>query len=73
MEERGGQTHSQIHGRHLILLHQVDHVVEEAQQRLQDLPALIRQQQDGGLHGLQPLLLGDVCGKRGTRSLEEQP
>lgn len=68
MEEGGGQTHSQVHGRHLILLHGMDHVVEEAQQRLQHLPALIGQQQDGRLHCLQLLLFGDVCRKGGAGS-----
>lgn len=73
MKEGGGQTHRQVHWRHLVLFHQVDHVVQEAQQRLQDFPALIRQQQDGRVHRLQPLLFGDICGKVGARSLVEQP
>lgn len=73
MKEGGGQTHSQVHGCHLILFHRVDHVTQEAQQRLQDLPAFVGQQQDGRLHCMQPLLLGDICRKAGAGSLEEQP
>lgn len=60
VKEGGGQTHGQVHGRHLILFHQVHHVVEEAQEGLQGLPVLVRQQQDGCLHRLQPLFLGDI-------------
>lgn len=73
MKERRGQTHSQVHGRHLILFHQVDHILEEAQKCLQDFPALVSQQQDGGLHCLEPLLFGDICGKVGASASEEQP
>lgn len=72
MEEGGGQTHRQVHGRHLVLLHQVHHVLEEAQQRLQHLPVLVGQQQDGGLRCLQLLLLGDICGNDGAAALEGQ-
>lgn len=73
MEKGGGQTHSQVHGCHLVLFHQVDHVIEKTQQRLQDLPALVGQQQDGSLGRLQPLLLGDICGKVGAGSRVGQP
>lgn len=73
MKERGGQTHSQVLGCHLILFHQVGNVLEEAQKRLQDVPALISQQKDGSLHCLQPLLFGDICGKVGARASEKQP
>lgn len=73
MKKRGGQTHSQVLGCHLILFHQVGHVLEEAQKRLKDVPALIGQQQDGSLHCLQPLLFGDICGKMGARASEEHP
>lgn len=38
-KREGGQTHGQVHGRHLILFHRVYRVVKEAQQRLQHLPA----------------------------------
>ena len=67
VEERGGQAHGQVHGRHLVLFHQADHVVQEAQQRLQDVTALVRQQQGGRLRCLQPLLLGDIWGRVGAR------
>lgn len=60
MKEGGGQAHGQIHGRHLILVHQVYYVMQEAQESLQGLPVLVGQQQDGCLHGLQPLLFGDI-------------
>lgn len=60
MEQGRGQTHSQVHGCHLILFHQVDHVVQETQERLQDLSVLIGQEQNGSLHCLQPLLFGDI-------------
>lgn len=43
MKEGGGQTHCQVHGRHLILFHQVDDVIQETQERLQDLPVLVGQ------------------------------
>lgn len=62
MEEGRGQTDSQVHRSHLILLHGGD-VAQETQQGLQNLPVLIRHQHDGCLHRLQPLLLGHVWGK----------
>ncbi|TNN54099.1 hypothetical protein EYF80_035720 [Liparis tanakae] len=44
-------------GHHQLSLH--SHVTQEVEQRLQDLPVLIRHQQDGRSDGLQPLLLWD--------------
>ena len=67
MKERRPQTHSQVHGRHLVLLHQGGDVAQEGEQRLQDLPVLVRHQQDGRSDGLQPLLLRDVWREEGMR------
>ena len=72
MKEGGGEAHGQIHGCHLILVHQGHYVMQEAQERLQGLPVLICQQQDGGLHGLQPLFSGDIWREVSTRLLEEE-
>lgn len=63
MKKRRGQAHSDVHGRHLVLLHGRGDVTEEAEQRLEHLPVFIRHQHDGRLDGLQPLVLWHVYKK----------
>lgn len=41
VEKGGGQAHSDVHGRHLILLHGGSDIAEETEQRLQHLPVFI--------------------------------
>lgn len=63
MKKRRGQAHSDVHGRHLVLLHGRGDVTEEAEQCLENLPVFIRHQHDGRLDGLQPLVLWHVYKK----------
>lgn len=61
MEERGRQAHGQVGGCHLVLLHSCRDVAQEVEERLQHLPVLVRQQHNGGLDGLEALVLGHIC------------
>lgn len=60
VEERRPQAHGQVHGCHLVLLHQGCDITQEVEQRLQHFPVLIRHQQNGGADGLQPLFLWNI-------------
>lgn len=61
MKEGWSQTHSDVHGCHLVLLHRWSDITEETQQGLQDFSVFIRHQHDSRLHSLQPLILWYIC------------
>ena len=60
VEQRRPEANSQVHRRHLVLLHQGSDIAQEVEQRLQHLPILVGHQQNGRSDGLQPLLLWDI-------------
>lgn len=69
VEQRRPEANSQVHRRHLVLLHQGSDIAQEVEQRLQDLPVLIGHQQNGRSDGLQPLLLWDIWTKKGKEEV----
>lgn len=60
VEQRWAQTNSEVHWRHLVLLHQGGDVPQEVEQSLQNLPVLIRHQQYGCPDSLQPLFFRNI-------------
>lgn len=61
VEEGRRQAHGQVGGSHLVLLHSCCDIAQEVEERLQDLPVLVRQEHDGGLDRLEALVLGHIC------------